>query len=96
MNKKIDSITWDQDVTIYNKVVLKQLGLAFGIPFGLIFIFLLIQYISDTRKGYTVSFDGWQYALFLIGIWLALTALLTMGYTWVLHPQAKKRISLLI
>jgi hypothetical protein len=75
MNKKIDSITWDQDVTIYNKVVLKQLGLAFGIPFGLIFIFLLIQYISDTRKGYTVSFDGWQYALFLIGLWLALTAL---------------------
>lgn len=75
MNSKIDTISWDQDVTLYNKVVLKQLGLAFGIPFGFIIIFLLIQSISDTRSGYTVSFDGWKYALFFIGLWIALSAL---------------------
>ncbi len=75
MKKMIDTISWDQDVTIYNKVVLKQLGLAFGIPFGLIFLFLAIQYISDMSKGRIVSFDGWQYALLLIGLWIALTAL---------------------
>jgi len=75
MKNMIDTISWDQDVTIYNKVVLKQLGLAFGIPFGLIFIFLVIQYISDMSKGRIVSFDGWQYALLLIGLWIALTAL---------------------
>ncbi|MDD4029330.1 MAG: hypothetical protein PHI40_06845 [Caldisericia bacterium] len=75
MKKMIDTISWDQDVTIYNKVVLKQLGIAFGIPFGLIFLFLAIQYISDMNKGRIVSFDGWQYALLLIGLWIALTAL---------------------
>ncbi len=75
MKKEVNEIVWDQYVTIYNRVVLKQLGLAFGIPFGGITLFILINYLVDRAKGYYTSIDGLQYALIMIGIWLALSAL---------------------
>lgn len=43
MNKTVDKIEWTISVPIlHNSIILKQLGIAIGIPFGILIIFLMI------------------------------------------------------
>ena len=54
---------WEIDVPIFkNNVILKDLGIALGIPFGLLILILFIA------SGGDVSADGIKYPLTLIGL----------------------------
>ncbi|PKM84239.1 MAG: hypothetical protein CVU86_08215 [Firmicutes bacterium HGW-Firmicutes-11] len=54
--KNEDSIHWEIDVPIFrNPLIVKQLGLAIGIPFGILLIFLLFLSLSDPNALYGVA-----------------------------------------
>jgi len=62
MTKTIDKIEWTIRVPIFrNSIILKQLGIAIGIPFGILILFL--------------AFAKAYYALILIGVLFLLTYL---------------------
>ncbi len=64
-------IQWETSVPIFrNSIILQGLGLSLGIPFGIIFIIMLIL-----TKGDILHSDA-KYALMLIGIFLGLSFLL--------------------
>lgn len=43
MSEKIENIGWNIRVSIFrNSIILKQLGIAIGVPFGLLILFLII------------------------------------------------------
>lgn len=73
MNNKIhnsNKITWEISVPIFhNQLILKQLGIAIGIPFGLLIIFLIII-TQEIRYLY--------YALGLIGLLFLFTYIVIM------------------
>lgn len=64
MNKvKVDKIRWEISVPIFsNSIILKDLGIAVGIPFGLVAVFILIMTGGD------ISSNGAAYPLASIGI----------------------------
>lgn len=62
MNKAVDKIEWTISVPIFrNPIILKQLGIAIGIPFGVLILFLIISKAI--------------YALVLIAVFFLLTYL---------------------
>lgn len=64
-------IQWETSVPIFrNPIILQGLGLSLGIPFGIIFIIMLVL-----TKGDIFHSDA-KYALLLIGIFLGLSFLL--------------------
>lgn len=65
---------WDIDVPIFrNSIVLRQLGVAIGIPFGLLALWMLALALTGDR--------GARYGLILLGA----TALGTYALLWVLY-----------
>lgn len=68
-----EKIQWEIKVPIFrNIVILKDLGIALGIPFGILIIFLLIV------SGGDVSADGIGYPLIFIGVFFVTTFLFIM------------------
>lgn len=103
MNKvKVENIAWEISVPIFrNSVILKELGIALGIPFGLLIIILLAV------SGGDLSPNGMLYPLMSIGILFLVSFIFIMvlykgsydaGYiidehgirNYTLHKQAKK------
>lgn len=66
----IEKMKWEVDVPIFrNPLILKQLGLAIGVPFG---ILILILFLITTEIRYVF------YSLFLIGFLFILTYIIIM------------------
>lgn len=54
--KSEDSIHWEIDVPLFqNPLIVKQLGLAIGIPFGILLIFLFFLSLIDPNALYGVA-----------------------------------------
>ena len=68
-----DRMTWETEVPIFkNRYILSGIGLAVGLPFGLLIVILLIVSGGDLS-------GGMGYALLLIALLLVLTFLLVMA-----------------
>lgn len=72
-NKK-NALRWETYVPLYtNPLILKELGMAIGIPFGILILFLFV-----ISKGDILGTDV-KYAFLLIGLLFFFTFLLTMA-----------------
>ena len=78
---KNPEIQWDHDIPLYNRFIAKDTFVAFGLPTLIIAIWIGSMYLSDIRKGQSVSFDGFQYALGMVIILILGTMLLL----WILY-----------
>lgn len=69
MGEKKEEVRWEISVPIFkNRIILKQLGLAIGIPFGLV---LVIIWLASGFNIYTLYAFGLIIALFIL-TWLLL------------------------
>jgi hypothetical protein len=78
---KKPEIQWDHHIPLYNRFIAKDILVAFGLPTLIIALWIGSMYLSDIRKGYSVSFDGFQYALGMVIILILGTMLLL----WILY-----------
>ncbi len=75
-------IEWDYAIPLYcNRFLFLDSLKVFGIPFGIIAIIIGWSFYNVKARGGTVSFYGFQYALMLIGLLIALTMILL----WILY-----------
>lgn len=68
------SLKWETSVPIFtHPIIMRQIALAIGLPFGIIAVILLLT----TRNG--IANGDWIYALYLVGALFILTFILIMA-----------------